>query len=582
MQEKINRIKKLKTLIPYEFDPKYVEADRITFHDVKVTEKIPRYGKPKRTIIIRKLILLNTDEDKEEETVLINKVVIDPAISRDSLSYKIGKYLFSQAAFRYNQQIENITDELSKIKMFEFPKPKPIPSNNTFINKTELQKKNMTEEEIAQNHLNKALGKIKNISIPHIEDNVPLQGVDLEMRSFDEEIDKEMFNIQNITDNKAIYNVASKVENMNKEMQEMAKLWQVHQPEAEKAKKKFQLKMAEMEKSMDILALQMNQIDKQQEDFAQRMREHQKRLNDLLAIHKNRVNKLMDFNKKALEEVDFLNREMAEIDEKQKNLDKVLKRKIKKKKYDPNNPEEIMGVKRGKNPFPKIAIENQKKMANAEIELDLITRQMKDLERSQDKIKKKMEIKKLEKVLKEVKEKSQAAKIRERITYLKKEQENIHNEPVNLTKTEEMRKVSLRHKRVDLMKMIQNIVKNKLVDLKEIKPPTLKPIKIRSLREEKEKLYLERRRKSMLKNPKLRKSVKHQDSPVIKIIKKPVERVVPKIEKKPEKFDLHKEMEKKKNEAIQKRNKIMAMNMDKLNALNELMKQIHLKNPKKT
>ena len=95
MIKKYKRVKELKKFIPYEFDPKYVDADRITMHDVKVMEKVPRaFGKQKRTIWIRTLVVLNTDEDKEESTIFIKKAVIDPSISRDSVKFKMSGHLF--------------------------------------------------------------------------------------------------------------------------------------------------------------------------------------------------------------------------------------------------------------------------------------------------------------------------------------------------------------------------------------------------------------------------------------------------------------------------------------------------------
>jgi hypothetical protein len=102
MIKKYKRLKYLKTFIPYEFDPKYVDADRITMHDIKIKEKHPvAFGKPKRTIQIRTLVVLNTDEDKDESTIFIKKAVIDPSISRDSVIYKMSNHLFEDTAKKF-------------------------------------------------------------------------------------------------------------------------------------------------------------------------------------------------------------------------------------------------------------------------------------------------------------------------------------------------------------------------------------------------------------------------------------------------------------------------------------------------
>lgn len=79
-----------------------MDADRVTFHNVNVQEKSPvAFGKPKRTINIRTLVVLNTDEDKEERTIFIRKAVIDPSLSRDSLSFKISSHLFEETAKKF-------------------------------------------------------------------------------------------------------------------------------------------------------------------------------------------------------------------------------------------------------------------------------------------------------------------------------------------------------------------------------------------------------------------------------------------------------------------------------------------------
>lgn len=628
--KKYKRVMELKKLIPYEFDPRYLEADRVSFHDVQILEKKKRFGKPRRTIFVRKLILLNTDDDKEENTILINKAVIDPSISRDSLTYKMGRYLFKNTAEKYNKDIESITDELSKIKMFDFPKPKPKapPSSSSSSSSSSsissnanqptssapnaTQSGNITKEEQAQNHLDSALKKLKNVSLPHIGDSIPLQGVDMEMKSFDEEIDKELGQLQNISDNKAIYRVASKFEDMNKEMQEMAKLWQVHHPEAEKAKKKFQLKMDEMEKSMEVLGKQMMQVDKQQQEFAKRMREHQQQLNALLDVHKDRMIKLIDFNKKALQEVDSLNEELKDVDKEQEKLAKVLEEK-KKKKRDVEGLQEIDGVKRGRHPFPKKVIENQKKMIDAEAQLALMNKQFEELDKSQKRVKNKLDIAKLKKLLVKEKNSRKAAGIKKRITRLKMESGvdgNTLHEPVNLTSE----KKYLKHKSFDLMKMINSIISNKIPDPSEIKEPTLPPIRIRSLRKEKEKFRMQRMKKygnpkSMKKlgggftiqlAPRKQEIVKKTPIVAQKVVnavkkeakiepKKPVkaEAKTPKVISIPQK-QAHKPeikqastIEGKKKQAIDRQNEIMNLNNNKLDQLSKLMNSLKFDIPKK-
>ena len=96
---------------------------------MNVLEKIPAaFGKSRRTINIRTLVILNTDEDKEERTIFIKKAVIDPSISRDSLRFKISSHLFEETAKKFESQIDQIHESLAKIQMFHFPDQKVVKS----------------------------------------------------------------------------------------------------------------------------------------------------------------------------------------------------------------------------------------------------------------------------------------------------------------------------------------------------------------------------------------------------------------------------------------------------------------------
>ena len=175
----------------------------------------------------------------------------------------------------------------------------------------------------------------------------------------------------------------------------------------------------------------------------------------------------MDFNKKALEEVDYLTQQLSEIDDEQAGLEKKLMRH--KINQTLSNPTEIYGVKRGKNPFPQKAIENQKKIAIAAAELDLLNKEMEDIEKTQKKAKVKIKISQLEEALKTVKKKSRAAVIRERITALKNEYRDNYHEPVHLSQN------GVKHTPINFVKWIKEIVKEKLMDPNEIKEPELRP-----------------------------------------------------------------------------------------------------------
>ena len=94
MIDKYKRIKNLKRFVAYEFDPKYVDSDRITLHNVRLKETVPSGSKkPLRTVLIKTLVVLNTEES-EEATINIKKAVIDPSTSREKLSHSIHKELF--------------------------------------------------------------------------------------------------------------------------------------------------------------------------------------------------------------------------------------------------------------------------------------------------------------------------------------------------------------------------------------------------------------------------------------------------------------------------------------------------------
>lgn len=411
MIKKYKRLKELKKFIPYEFDPKYVDADRITMHDVKVREKFPRgYNQPLRTIWIRTLVVLNTDEDKEESTIFIKKAVIDPSISRDSVKFKMSRHLFKDTAQKFESQIDAITDSLTKIKMFKFPKPpKPKPPKpkipiKKFPNITQPQfpflknhtgpltpaeiaaKYNFTAYNTELSHLFGMLKGLKNANVPKAR---PLQHMKKEMLQFDQAVDSQLTSIRNISDKKAIVKAASHVDSLNKEMQEMAQLWTVKHPKAQKVKEEFRRKMMEIDKQMDVLSGQLENIDKQQQEWAEKMKNHHKTLTGLLFMHKTRIDRLMEFNMKALNHIENLNHDINEIDKQQEEFEKQLqmhKHKMNSTRQSLSKQPSmeqiaIQNLRKKGQPLPEAVVRNQKVFKDSNSQLNKLFQMMEEQEK---------------------------------------------------------------------------------------------------------------------------------------------------------------------------------------------------------
>jgi hypothetical protein len=93
--KKEKEIKELKSFIPHPKDPKYSNVEKIIIHDVVINETKPRPGKAPRKILVQKLVILNTeDDDPTDNSIFVEKAVIDPSLYRTKTNEKLKVDIF--------------------------------------------------------------------------------------------------------------------------------------------------------------------------------------------------------------------------------------------------------------------------------------------------------------------------------------------------------------------------------------------------------------------------------------------------------------------------------------------------------
>lgn len=83
-----------------------------------INEKIQKPGKPLRKILIQKLIVLNTDDDDpSDNSIFVEKAVIDPSIYRTQSVEKLKVSLFRKQGVVFNKQLNELDKQLNSLKI---------------------------------------------------------------------------------------------------------------------------------------------------------------------------------------------------------------------------------------------------------------------------------------------------------------------------------------------------------------------------------------------------------------------------------------------------------------------------------
>jgi len=95
----------------------YENVEEIVYHNILINKySAEGTNKVVKKLLIQKLHVLNTpDDDPDQNTVFVRKVVLTPELSRDQTIKKLKKALYRKTAKEFNSQLDEITKMLNSL-----------------------------------------------------------------------------------------------------------------------------------------------------------------------------------------------------------------------------------------------------------------------------------------------------------------------------------------------------------------------------------------------------------------------------------------------------------------------------------
>lgn len=262
--KKVKDLKKLKGLVPNLKDAKYANIERIIIPDVVIHEKRPKPGHPLRSILIQKLVVLNTeDDDPSDHSIFVEKAVIDPSLYRTKTMDTLKVKLFRNQGKVFNSQLDELTQEINHLKLNGMKHRKTKKSKN-FLNK-KIQ------------HIQSLLNQIK---VPVVPSEFKTSSIKKDMTGFEEHLEAEIKKIEGLAHPHSVKELIRKQKKVNKLGKYFTKYFSKHKAPA--AQRKFKL----MLKIIQSMGKELHEAKSHNKQLVKKMKAHQVSLNAMLKIHK--------------------------------------------------------------------------------------------------------------------------------------------------------------------------------------------------------------------------------------------------------------------------------------------------------
>jgi len=268
----------LKKLIPYEFDPKYVDFDHVKFSNVVIKDPNHQID---RIVKIDELIVLVRDDKALDQEIFIREAVIDPSIFRDSIYSKIKNRLFAPVASQFDNEIKELSDLLSSIKIKKFIVPKIMKTNKQELDSEQFNKR-----------IDKVLDALQLISFPLLDKRYTVNGVTKEIKSFEEMLESELkkLNIDNGT-------VQFKLlEQRTKQLSDDVISLKSQAKSQAKITEEFKSKIASMSTDLDSLDEEIKGLNLAQEHLEITLKNHEEGIQKIVDEHTKTLEEAADAN----------------------------------------------------------------------------------------------------------------------------------------------------------------------------------------------------------------------------------------------------------------------------------------------
>ena len=263
--KKEKEIKELKSFIPDPKDPKYSNVEKITIHDVVINETKPRPGEAPRKILVQKLVILNTeDDDPTDNSIFVEKAVIDPSLYRTKTNEKLKVDIFKNQGKFFNSQIDEVAKQLGGIKFDE-------KSMETQVQKEQLKGK------IA--HIKELLDKM---TVPVVPQIFKTSNVKKDMVQFQSQLEGEIQKMVNVSHPRNIDTLVQK----QSEIEKMVKIVQNKVKGETETSKKANLELLKnLMKEVKELGVEIKKTKDDAQNVEKSMKEHNVVLEDMLKLH---------------------------------------------------------------------------------------------------------------------------------------------------------------------------------------------------------------------------------------------------------------------------------------------------------
>lgn len=285
---------KLKKLIPFEFEPRYADFDKVRLHHVEITGKHAK-GLKKLNLKIYKLVFLLPMETSENSKFFIREAVIDPSISRDDIYTKIKRKLFAPVAQKFDKQIKNLSLMLSSIKIKKMILPKIMKPVKKVYDMKKFNSK-----------IDKVLNTLKGITFPFLPHEYTVQGVSNEINHFQNLLKEELSKINLEPSNIHLKKVSKDTKTIVRDFKSIDSKFKQSGKGAgspKNQKKVISQKIDLMSKAIEDLRMQMVEMDKAQETYAQKVQAHESSIKKIVKKHRKNMSDAVNANTAYLKKI---------------------------------------------------------------------------------------------------------------------------------------------------------------------------------------------------------------------------------------------------------------------------------------